>query len=266
MTTTPTGWGAGPWGATPWGVGAGVYASLEWAQAYSEKTIRVRFSAEVVQVSPLSASDALNPRNWAVTRGDTGAALIVLAVGTVDERTLELATLQYLGTYDVLHTVVASSRILTVGGTPVVAPLSIEVPGVAPSRPAPVRTQQVASDLLNAPLSAGNTTGALVVAPDGDYALHSGPALVRKLIMRRLTTDRGAFAHLPGYGITYAIKGVFTAAQLPALKRAITDQVLLEPEVRSASVGVSLEDGGVVVAHLGAAAHRRGDRHVPSAR
>jgi hypothetical protein len=74
-------------------------------------------------------------------------------------------------------------------------------------------------------------SGTLVIEADGDYASMTGAALIKKLILRRLTTKPGDFFHLPEYGIGLREKEPLPVADLRKLAKAIELQVAQEPEV-----------------------------------
>ena len=74
----------------------------------------------------------------------------------------------------------------------------------------------------------------------GDYELESGQPLLRKLILRRLTTPRGGFFHLPDYGIGLGVKDLLPDTSLLQLRADIFRQVEREPEVAEADVQLLL--------------------------
>jgi phage baseplate assembly protein W len=86
------------------------------------------------------------------------------------------------------------------------------------------------------------------MTPGGDYSLVSGADLVKKLILRRLVTQRGGFSHLPNYGTgVIAIKEPLNSAGLARAKQEIERQVLLEPEVKEVSVSLSLDNANGIL-------------------
>ena len=73
-----------------------------------------------------------------------------------------------------------------------------------------------------------------------------------KLLLRRLTTFRGEFPHLPEYGLGVRAKELFTSARLPELRAEIVRQLSREPGVTNVSALVSLlRDGQLHVAIRG---------------
>jgi phage baseplate assembly protein W len=79
-----------------------------------------------------------------------------------------------------------------------------------------------------------------------------GADLVRKLIMRRLTTNKGEFFHLPNYGISLPFKLPIPTAQLIKLKTEIESQVKLEPDVSNVRATVSLDPQGILFISISA--------------
>ena len=61
----------------------------------------------------------------------------------------------------------------------------------------------------------GAIGGSLRIGADGDYVADEGTELMKKLILRRLLTPKGAFFHLPDYGYGLAVKEP-TPAYLPS--------------------------------------------------
>ena len=70
----------------------------------------------------------------------------------------------------------------------------------------------------------------------GDFALDSRLQGLRKRILRRLSTFRGGFYHLPFYGLRQPIKGNVVPAEISTLVADAKIQVEREPEVIRAVV------------------------------
>jgi hypothetical protein len=96
-------------------------------------------------------------------------------------------------------------------------------------------------DYTNAPTAVSPFEGGtLQIDASGDYKTETGVALVRKLILRRLTSTPGDFFHLPDYGIGLNVKGRIPTSDLVKLKAEIERQVLLEPEVAQCEASLLL--------------------------
>ena len=72
----------------------------------------------------------------------------------------------------------------------------------------------------------------------GDFALDDRLSGLRKRVLRRLTTPRGGFYHLPEYGLAQEVKGPIRPSVLRDLAADARSQVESEPGVVRASVAV----------------------------
>lgn len=91
------------------------------------------------------------------------------------------------------------------------------------------------------------STGTLVIEPGGDYASMTGAELIKKLILRRLTTKPGDFFHLPNYGIGLREKEPLPVADLRKLAKAIELQVAQEPEVAAVKATLTYSASAAVL-------------------
>ena len=82
---------------------------------------------------------------------------------------------------------------------------------------------------------------ALITTSSGQYDRESGIPLLKKLIIRRLTTVVDSYLHLVGhnYGLGLRSKDVFRNADLVTLKADVEQQVKLEPEVSDCTATIS---------------------------
>lgn len=91
------------------------------------------------------------------------------------------------------------------------------------------------------------TSGTLVIESGGDYASMTGAELIKKLILRRLTTKPGDFFHLPNYGIGLREKEPLPVADLRKLAKAIELQVAQEPEVAAVKATLAYSASAAVL-------------------
>lgn len=91
------------------------------------------------------------------------------------------------------------------------------------------------------------STGTLEIESDGDYASMTGAELIKKLILRRLTTKPGDFFHLPNYGIGLREKEPLPVADLRKLAKAIELQVAQEPEVAAVKATLAYSASAAVL-------------------
>jgi hypothetical protein len=141
------------------------------------------------------------------------------------------------------------------------SPYSALFNGLVASQPTSVAIVRQ-RDLANPPAPPGLNSigGTLVMDASGDYKLVSGAALLKKLILRRLTTRPGEFAHLPNYGLGFAVKEPLRDSDLIALRGDVEAQVLLEPDVATANVLLSFNNAeGIVVCRIRATMRSTGE-------
>lgn len=222
------------------------------AAPFSTAGIRVWFSAEPRLVSPIAGPrDALDRRAWSVSVvSGPGMAPVVLEVmgaeadpdfdaGYPDAWFVDVRVDRQLRA-DTVYLVVASSELASAAGDPLAGPPDdrARCPGMAP------RMQAARSP---APRRGGldvNYDGTrFVFDAGGDLATHAAPATTSKRAQRRLTTQPGAFYHLPTYGVGQAVKKLARIA--PAIFSAeARRQLLAETDV--ADAGVSIRNVGPI--------------------
>ena len=238
-----SGWGAGSWGASPWGTGTGTSASLSVSYAFASAINRavVVVTAEPAHVNASALGDARNPSTWKLQRLDTSATFTILSVSEVSATSYELTTLEPLADLTVVHRVTAVS-LVDAAGNAAVAPLTADFNGILtqPGGDAPTRDDDYV-DLRYYNVSRNPVGGTLNVGSDGDYQVMGGVELVRKLIIRRLTTLPGGFFHLPDYGFPFSPKDVVRPTELIKLKSALREAIMKEPEVEDAGISLTLD-------------------------
>jgi hypothetical protein len=246
-----SGYGVSEWGTSSFG---GLSASLGVVNAFALTTheVVVELSKPPLDVSGFITGDVSNPRSWLVTVPETGQILDVAGVAPY-ERPLRwvIRTLQRLPE----STGVAR---VSITGRPIasalrdashaigIEPLFFDFAGVTefsistPQQRANTRSRG-GRDLRNipAPTVSDTSLGGTLSIVGGDYALMDGADLIKKLITRRLTTTPGEFFHLPNYGVGLAVKQPLPGGGIARLKKRIEQQVLLEPDIGSASVSIS---------------------------
>jgi len=107
-----------------------------------------------------------------------------------------------------------------------------------------------ARDLSNLPTPTiggeSNLSGTLTIR-GGDYALVEGPALLKKLIIRRLTTTPGDFFHLPNYGAGLRVKEPIPAGDLVRFRARLERELLREPDIDSVTTSVTQSQNTLTV-------------------
>lgn len=238
------GYGTSEYGTGPWGVGA-VYAPENGGGrtfATGDRSVRVVLSFEPQAQGSTLPGDALNPKTWAISSLNDGRVLTPISVVKVNATTFDILTLQMLDNAKVsmqLRTI----ALRDVMGAPV-ATLTWTFPGSQlVSNTTPQRQTTAAGlalrDIANPPTPNSPVGGTLEITSSGDYKSVTGEALVRKLIIRRLISSKGDFFHLPNYGAGLRVKDTMANVDLRKLSRELESQIMFEPEVEAASVGLS---------------------------
>ena len=203
----------------------------------------LRFSSAAVP------GDAMNPNTWTVRRLDTGESLIVLAVDDVDGSgmTFDLYTLRKFQNALISHRI-ESDTLRTPSDVVISAPNTFDFRGAEKHLDAVAPSELV--DIANPPFANDSIAGTLQVTDSGDYAVESGTALLKKLIIRRLTTSAGEFFYMTDYGVGLRLKEPLPIADMPKLKALIRLQLLREPEIASLDVGLTLTSEGILRINL----------------
>ena len=236
-----SGFGLAPYGLGPYG-GTGSVVDLMLVYPIDRYTARAHFNGELLAVSQIGAGDATNPGTWSLDmlNGDLTTARVLTVVlatyrgsGVVDVRVEEA-----LGPYGVLHRL-GFTWLKSAAGALVSNPRYGDFHGVALA-PGAARTGR---DLRNTLFENGSTVGGLVTS-SGDYDGQDTVALLRKVVLRRLTTDRGAFAHLPRFGAGLRAKSF--VRNLGVAREAVRQQLAQERELADVTVALELSATGVL--------------------
>lgn len=257
-------WGSDDWGLGPWG-GFGLgYFGLLGAVAIRENVVRLEFT-EAPRFTQLSdPHDGANPERYQVVpvSGTTGldgrparpVTPVFAAVAPVAEsggRFIDVTVDRPFTPYPSRY--IASANLLESMVTAALldpAHSSFEFYGVhrriiPPSTQTAVARRDFANpQSLEALIESGTQDSMLLASylPDetGDYAIDEGETSFRKRIFRRLTTQKGRYRHMPGYGLS--IPQSIKRLALPGLREALAadaeDQIRQEPETKQVSVMV----------------------------
>jgi len=238
------GWGQGQWGLSTWGLGSVEVLYLVAAYANSTRSVRVELSRPARAGNPTRLGDATNPASWTVTHPATGRTYTVLGAVMVGPQTVELYVLEAFPPYPQELRVTATA-LRDAGGALVDSPAFLPFLGVTPAVAAGVAA---ARDLANPQFDeADRLGGVLRVTTAGDYETHSGEALLKKLVLRRLMTTPGGFAHLPNYGLGLQVKEPLVLQDLQKLRAEIRRQLSYEPEIATADVQLTFNTAAAVL-------------------
>lgn len=223
----------------------GYILTVQGAAALSTNTVEVTLTNIPLAMSPVGTGDALNPASWTITRSDTGVSFTPLAVLRRSPVVFDIIVAERFGPASVPHLVTAAlvdpfgNAIGTQNSGVFFGTLADTV---ATQDAVAAANNFAISDLANPPFPIGsNVGGARVITAAGDFASTTGNDLLRKLIIRRLTTATNGFFHLPGYGLGLDPKSPVRATDMISLKKRIQDQVALEPEVVTVDIDLELD-------------------------
>lgn len=242
MAVNPSGYGGESFG-DPFGSGGPIHVNR--ARAVKGQVVRVSFSEAPLAVSAAGTADATNPSNYTLSVV-TGQAGQPLAVGVdpdpITGPTLGVATGEVAMDLHVdrplavgIRYRVTVANVFSALGGPLGFPYSAEFYGIV--MPAALPRPGRRTDLVD--VRNDISQGRYLFNSAGDLLNHSGVEGLRKRILRRLSTPRDSFAHLPGYGVGLQLKALASIAQLQAYQQDATNQVRQEPEVASATVSIS---------------------------
>lgn len=239
-----SGFGTSTFGLGPYGLAGSAVLSVDSAYVTSERSVVVVLTKTPLQNSTIGVGDALNPASWSIVRTDDSTVFHILAsrlyTGTTE---FELYTLEKFYDYSVTHTV-AALGLVEPSGASIVVPTSTTFPGCkVPKSPT---TPRGIVDLANPPFADQTVAGNYQVDSTGDYVNHSGEEFLRKIIIRRLSTDPGGFFYLDQYGLGLQLKEPIPITDLGKLKAQIELQVGKEPEFSAVSARVGLTASGIL--------------------
>lgn len=262
-----TGWGFGPWGSTPWGLEGGELSLLS-ATAVRENCVRLAFSSAIRLTNDLAPRDGAHLRKYSITANTSSIGLDGLPARAVRPCKVELALVagaggalvdlwvdRPLSPYGSLYSV-SCIEIYGAGGELLEAGASTTFDGVQAALVLPsldraaiakdLANPQFAGSVVNASAVPGALLGSFVADSSGDYGTDDGLTSYRKRVLRRVFTRKGAFAHLPGYGVSVPahVKQLGRPSDRAAFAADAEAQIALEPETEACEVAlVPLGDG-----------------------
>jgi len=264
------GWGAGPWGASPWGggMGGGSFAVIG-CFAPAENIIRILFTQVPYYSEILDKYDASDVSHYSIaprpgTMGYDGydvrvvipvQAIISLEVPNAIDVYLDRPMSPYPAQYTFSFTDIASSGLSPIPDASFVVagvyrklqPQHEDLVMPTSDLANPQTLSSVQASGLGTAFPSEVVPGVFVVDDSGDYALETGIQTVKKRILRRGVTDKGAFAHLPrnyGVGLLSACKKLGIPSVRQKYAADYQSQILQEPEVTACTV-TALQDPSV---------------------
>ncbi len=247
------GFGAGPFGAMAFGSGGGI--ALSDAQQLTRNSILMRFTGPVPIFNPADVRDALYDRGYqleAYTWPLGMAPPHVPRVVAVERSTAQSAVLYLDAVLDgpgVVYRVIGSPALLGPGSVSARSALFRSFGEGRAVREARSHTQSFDLANVQAGLAAPGEEqelGTLHTDADGDYANDGGLENLKKRVIRRVTTRRGAYLHAPDYGMRVPLKALITPALLRDLQAQAVAQVSSERGVTEVSVTCTVPSDAVV--------------------
>lgn len=258
MSAPTTGWGAEGWGRDPWGGSVGAF-EFQGAVAIAENLVRLFFSQAPYFSALLDPADASRLEHYAIqpdtsTRGNDGTAArpvsVLYARVGADPNSIDLVLDRPLTSFPSGYTITVTCLEDAATRTPMATPESVVFLGSyrriePPQLDNPIPSRDFANPQTPGSLSgisplspAAIAFGTYVVDDTGDYAFDSGLVAYKKRVLRRGITKKGAFAHLPGYGVGIPSYGKKLASGTLRAQLAADweSQIKQEPETAAVSV------------------------------
>lgn len=254
-------WGTSQWGMGSWGGSPGSF-DLIAAIAYRENVVRLAFSRPVYFSSIYDEFDASDPHKYSMAAqtdtvgmdGTTARPVRVATVKLPDEndgiapaalgRFVDVYLDRPMTPWPALYTITVTD-LLSYDMVDVIPSAQIDLDAVYRELAVPqVDTAHASRDLANPQtLTAARGTaespdnpqllGTLRVDASGDYAFDEGIVNLKKRVLRRLYTRKGAFLHLPNYGVGIPSYGKKLASPVfvQSLAADAQAQISSEPDV-----------------------------------
>jgi len=79
----------------------------------------------------------------------------------------------------------------------------------------------------------------------GDISIQNADESLRKRILRRISSERGSFVHIPGYGTALKVKELARAGRVQEMANQVAEQVRSEPDVVHGSCSATISRNGL---------------------
>lgn len=237
--------------------------SLLHALAIRENAIRLTFDADVYFSAVLDPGDASNPSRYSVVADATSVGSdglpprnVFAAIAELIEPTVvQLWTDRKLSPYPSLYTINLNGILQDVTLDPLVV-FSAGFYGLQAGVPVPTADRAISNaDIANPQTLSGaldplsqptdSVLGTYPIDDTGDVARDEGLQSYKKRVLRRLSTRKGRYAHLPGYG-TLAFDSLKKLGRPGLLQDIAADaeaQILEEPETVKVQVRIAMQGG-----------------------
>lgn len=256
------------WGELPWGAG-GDLLLLSNAVAVKENVVRLFFSSPVKFTELLDPGDGSNAALFRVEPiagtvgydGQPARTVLVARVARLASTVLDLELDRWMTPYPSRYAVTVDGSLRNGETDDPIDPSGTvaELYGlrftVQPNQTdlAVPRRDIASPNDLQSLVDAGAIDGDMaplatfVVDDSGDYAADKGVASWKKRVVRRIVTDQGGFAHLPGYGVGLLrkVKQLGRREIQGTLAADAENQILKEPETVDCRVSFEQQASGL---------------------
>lgn len=259
MVEPAFGFGTGSFGAMPFGTSEDQLESVQAAASVAENRIRVTFLTAPLMTGLEIQNDALDPSYYSLApgldtvdrQGNVPRAVSIIRVVKVDDLTVDLLLDRPMSSYPSGYELTVDGLVAGIDNQPFALQTFVimaQFKGIpVPTKDLVINSRDVANpqnrEALYDPLPIDGTPteplGNWAVDSKGDVAFDEGLVSYKKRVYRRLTTRKGAYAHL---GREYGALLAQSAKQLsiPAFRDVLAidaeDQIRQEPETVEVSV------------------------------
>lgn len=240
-------WGAN-WGINWGGANNAKSFALSSAIAASTRSVIVTFTDTPLVSSSLSVNDGANSDSWSIVDTDTGVVSTIVGVSVLDAYRVQLFVQSPWAAND---TYKVTASVVSTSGAPIASPGYVLFESMSASKAVTRNVKKPLVDLYNAP-TPQSPAGCLVVNSAGDYKTMKDYALIRKLILRRISTRRGGFKWMPGYGADHDAKEFVPWSELVKVKASYDLQIAQEPEVNVVNSTLTLSNDGIMILSVNA--------------
>jgi hypothetical protein len=220
------------------------------AIAVGGQVVRAVFNKAPKARSSAANDDGLNGANYtlAVTVGQAATPLCVGTLGTVPFPAFGVLAAGEVGVdiqtdrslvVGLTYSLAVGVRLVAADGDLLAPPYSKTFVGAA----RPQRRRQAQS---NQGITDFNSGIYGLTVSNGDIETVTGLASTKLRCLRRTSTMKNSFAHLPGYGTGFQPKIPMTTNRIGALKNDLAQQLKAEPDVQDAASSVTLDARGFV--------------------
>lgn len=236
-------WGSN-WGINWGGANNALAFAMSSAIASTIRSVIVTFTDTPLVSSSLGTNDGANADTWTIIDTDTGIVSTIVGISLLDAYRVQLFVQAPWAAND-SYKVMAPSLVSDSGVT-VASPGYATFAAMSASKSMVRNVKKPLIDFYNAP-TPKSPAGTLIVGSSGDYKMMGYSDLIRKLILRRISTRRGGFKWIPNYGAGRDAKEPMPMSEFVKVKTAYDLQVAQEPEVDLINSRLSLSKDGILV-------------------